>query len=135
MPPPQALVSHPVTTRTPRVSVRPLVVVILSIAVVACVAGAWALYTFGSLDPSAVPTRFRVFGGVCHLQDDRGPTTCEGRRPGSVLEPAMGTWPMVMPWDSAPTEGDATPTRIWLRVGPDGCREYVLSGVVSLELV
>lgn len=86
----------------------------------------WALYTFGSLDSSELPHRIRAFGGVYRTQ---GEVTGGLRHPQAVvLEPAIGMWPLVMPWDAPNVPAGTTPTVIWLRTGPGADVSYSLSG-------
>jgi hypothetical protein len=92
------------------------------------VVGAWAYYTFGSFDPSAVPNRLRVFGRTYRDHGDalvNGEIAHAARH--EVLEPTIGDWPVVLPWDR-PVDGAGTPTIVWLRVGPDRYAAFALSG-------
>lgn len=105
---------------------RALAVIIGSLLVVALLGSGWALYTYGSLDPSVLPQRMHVFAGVYRTQGEvehglRDPRTV-------VLEPGIGQWPLVMPWDRPDMPAGATPTVVWLRTGSDAYVAYELSG-------
>jgi hypothetical protein len=92
----------------------------------------WAVHTYGSLDPLIVPTKLNVFGRD-YRAGDSGPSTREqvlatrGGDPVDILEPAIGAWPFVPPWVGSVT-GYATPTTVWLHVGPDAYQRFGLVG-------
>jgi hypothetical protein len=94
----------------------------------------YAVWTFGGLDPGAIPARLRIYGRTyratagadltaAEVAVDCPPSPCPG-----ILEPALGHWPLVMPWDHASIPGGMTRTVMYLRVAPDRYRLYSLVG-------
>jgi hypothetical protein len=98
----------------------------LVVVVIVGVVGGWALYTFGSLDPSAVPSRLRLFGRV--YRSSLGPDATSAPVGGDVFRPVIGAWPLVMPWDRSIFGAGVTPTVVWLEVDDGRVRSYSLSG-------
>jgi hypothetical protein len=95
----------------------------------------YAAWTNGSLDPRSVPSRLVVDGRTYRAAEegtDRTRAEIEARCPTrpcpAVLEPVIGAWPFVLPWDPPELPGELTPMRVYLGVGSDRYREYGLVG-------
>jgi hypothetical protein len=103
------------------------------LVLVVLVAIGYAAWTFGGLDPRAIPARLRIYGRTYRATESADLTAAEVAAacplspcPG-VLEPAIGHWPLVMPWDH-PLGPGATLMGVYLRIAPDGYRLYSLVG-------
>jgi hypothetical protein len=108
-------------------------VIAVSLVLVVVVGVGYAAWTFGGLDPGAIPTRLRVYGRTYRATEgaDLTAAAVTARCPTSpcpgVLEPALGHWPLVMPWDH-PLGTGRTLMGVYLRIAPDRYRLYSLVG-------
>jgi hypothetical protein len=95
----------------------------------------YAAWTFGGLDPGAIPARLRIYGrtyrapeGAADLTASGVAELCPPTRCLGVLEPALGYWPLVLPWDHPPIPREQTLMQVYLHIAPDRYRAYGIVG-------
>ena len=107
------------------------ITVVVAIGVVFLL-GLWVRHTYGTLDPLVPPPKLNVFGRDYRSSQNKpstraGVPATRGGDPADIFEPVIGAWPFVPLWVGSAT-GYATPTVVWLHVGPDAYQAYSLSG-------
>ncbi len=110
-------------------------VLAVSLVLVVLVGVGYAAWTFGGLDPGAIPARLRIYGRTYRATEGAAdmtaaevaagcpPSPCPG-----ILEPGLGHWPLVMPWDQPSIPGEMTRMVVYVRIAPDRYRPYSLVG-------
>jgi len=112
-----------------------ILVIAVSLVVAAVIGVGYAAWTFGGVDPGTIPSRLHIYGRTYRVAEHSVDLTAAGVAadcpltpcPG-VLEPALGHWPLVMPWEHPSMPGELTLMRVYLRIAPDRYRSYGIVG-------
>ena len=114
---------------------RSIPAVVVTLVLVMLVGVGWVAWTFGGIDPGAIPARLRIYGRTYRAAERPIDLTtadvavrCFAIPCAGVLEPALGYWPLVLPWDQPSMPGGQTLMSVYLRIAPDRYREYGIVG-------
>jgi hypothetical protein len=110
-------------------------VIAVTLVLVVLMGVGYVAWTFGGIDPGAIPSRLHIYGRTYRAAQSGVDLTASGVAsdcpltpcPG-VLEPVLGYWPLVLPWDRPSMPGEWTLMRVYLRIAPDRYRAYGIVG-------